>query len=166
VVNPPGAHAKTLTTLVFAASASAREAAIHAAILHDRAQAKAPAPAPSSTLTPPTTLTPSKRQGHAVLLEGLPDGSGQLETLLANPDAPGDAALIRLAPGCLCCSGNLILRVSLNRLLRRKPARLFIALAATAHIGQLRTQLQTAPYDDWLTLDTDLDADAASDIET
>lgn len=162
---------KTLTTLVFAASASAREAAIHAAILQDRAQAKAPAPAPPATTlttltTPSTTLATSTPPGHAVLLEGLPDGSGQLETLLASPDAPGAATLIRLAPGCLCCSGNLILRVSLNRLLRRKPGRLFIALAATAHIGQLRTQLQTAPYDDWLILDSDLDADAASNPGT
>ena len=53
----------------------------------------------------------------------------------------------RIAPGCLCCAGNLVLRVTLNRLLRRPPAQLFISLADATHVDSLRAMLETAPYD-------------------
>jgi G3E family GTPase len=79
----------------------------------------------------------------------LPDG----HTLLV----PSDALLIaRIAPGCLCCTGNLVLRVTLNRLLRRRPERLYIGLAATEHLDQLRSWLQAPPYDQLLELTPDL----------
>jgi hypothetical protein len=85
----------------------------------------------------------------AVLLEGLPDG----HTILA----PSDALLIeRIAPGCLCCTGNLVLRVTLNRLLRRRPERLYIGPATTEHLDQLRSWLQSPPYDQLLELTPDL----------
>jgi hypothetical protein len=87
----------------------------------------------------------------AILLEGLPDG----HTILA----PSDALLIeRIAPGCLCCTGNLVLRVTLNRLLRRRPERLYIGLATTEHLDQLRSWLQAPPYDQLLELTPDLHA--------
>ena len=86
----------------------------------------------------------------AVLLEGLPDG----HTILA-PISP--LLLIeRIAPGCLCCTGNLVLRVTLNRLLRRRPERLYIGLATTEHLDQLRSWLRQPPYDQLLELTPDL----------
>ncbi|HEU4375067.1 MAG TPA: GTPase [Telluria sp.] len=85
----------------------------------------------------------------AVLLEGLPDG----HTILV----PSPAVLIeRIAPGCLCCTGNLVLRVTLNRLLRRRPDRLYIGLATTEHLDQLRSWLHNRPYDQLLELTPDL----------
>ena len=85
----------------------------------------------------------------AVLLEGLPDGT--------NIIFPSPSVLIeRIAPGCLCCTGNLVLRVTLNRLLRRRPERLYIALAVTAHLDQLRSWLLQPPYDQLLELTPDL----------
>ncbi|GAB3398413.1 GTPase [Massilia agilis] len=81
----------------------------------------------------------------AVILEGLPDGQPVL--------LPSPSLLIeRIAPGCLCCTGNLVLRVTLNRLLRRRPAQLFIGLANAEHLGQLRSWLCSAPYDQLLEL--------------
>ena len=85
----------------------------------------------------------------AVLLEGLPDG----HTIFL----PSPALLIeRIAPGCLCCAGNLVLRVTLNRLLRRRPGRLYIGLATTEHLDQLRSWLGQSPYDQLLELTPDL----------
>jgi hypothetical protein len=85
----------------------------------------------------------------AVLLEGLPDG----HTILA----PSPSILLeRIAPGCLCCTGNLVLRVTLNRLLRRRPDRIYIGLATTEHLDQLRSWLKNPPYDQLLELTPDL----------
>jgi hypothetical protein len=94
-------------------------------------------------------LPPGDGAVTAVLLEGLPDG----HTIFA----PSPALLIeRIAPGCLCCTGNLVLRVTLNRLLRRRPERLYIGLATTEHLDQLRSWLQNPPYDQLLELTPDL----------
>ena len=85
----------------------------------------------------------------AILLEGLPDGHAIF--------SPSPALLIeRIAPGCLCCTGNLVLRVTLNRILRRPPERLYIGLATTEHLDQLRSWLSSAPYDQLLELTPDL----------
>lgn len=83
--------------------------------------------------------------GDAAILEGLPDGK---------PDAPLDglARLHRIAPGCLCCTGNLVLRVTLNRLLRQRPRQLFIALADPSHLTTLHAMLAQPPYDGLLAL--------------
>jgi len=117
--------------LVTGASASARETTIaHAIARLDCAS------------TPRDELV-------AVILEGLPDGHLVLET--------SDKLLIsRIAPGCLCCAGNLVMRVTLNRLLRQQPTRLFIGLAGTAHLDQLRSWLSSAPYDQLLALTPEL----------
>jgi hypothetical protein len=114
--------------LVTGASPAAREAAI-AAALDDPA-------------------TP-RSDGAGVILEGLPSGSSPLEN--------SDKLLVsRIAPGCLCCAGNLVMRVTLNRLLRQRPARLFIGVAATTHLDQLRSWLSNPPYDQLLVLSPDL----------
>ncbi len=82
--------------------------------------------------------------GAAVLLEGMPSGQDLL---------PG---AMYIAAGCLCCAGNLVLRVSLNRILRKKPERLFIGLASAEHLETLRAWLGAHPYDALLCLTPDL----------
>lgn len=87
----------------------------------------------------------------AVLLEGLPDGQAHL--------TPSSTLSIqRIAPACLCCTGNLVLRVTLNRILRLRPERLYIGVATTDHLDQLRSWLQSSPYDQLLELTPDLAA--------
>lgn len=84
----------------------------------------------------------------AVIIEGLPTGQAVF------PDAQ---QLIRLAPACLCCAGNLVLTVHLNRLLRQTPppSALFIVLHNAEHLPQLRAQLVNSPYDAYLLLSAD-----------
>lgn len=95
----------------------------------------------------------------AIILEGLPDGSSKLDTLASS----SHLQIARIAPGCLCCSGNMIMRVTLNRLLRSKPEQLYISLANSEHIEQIRRFLTQAPYDGLLTLGEDMVCnDAAS----
>jgi G3E family GTPase len=89
---------------------------------------------------------------QAIILEGLASGTSPLE------DLPPDQTLARIAPGCLCCTGNLVLRVTLNRLLRRRPRRIFIGVADSEHLDQLRSWLQSEPYDQLLRLTSDLNA--------
>ncbi|MGK5037364.1 GTPase [Janthinobacterium sp. LB3P118] len=97
-------------------------------------------------------------QPAAVILEGLADGGAILADLAEqiSPSPSFPLQLLRIAPGCLCCSGNLVLRVTLNRLLRHPPARLFISLADATHIEQLRTWLTASPYDALLALQADI----------
>ena len=85
----------------------------------------------------------------AVILEGLPDGNPLL--------IPTTSLRIeRIAPGCLCCTGNLVLRVTLNRILRQRPTRLYLGVANAGHLDQLRSWLANAPYDQLLELGPDL----------
>lgn len=92
----------------------------------------------------------------AVILEGLPDGSDVLSF-----EPPLDAVWIaRIAPGCLCCIGNLTLRVTLNRMLRKRPHHIYISVADRAHLAALQACLSAAPYDDLLQLTTIIDCDA------
>lgn len=82
----------------------------------------------------------------AAMLEGLPSGRSGLD------DFPA-LQVRRSAPGCLCCTGNLVLRVTLNRLLREQPSRLYIAVTPGTHIDQLATMLSAMPYSEWLDLE-------------
>jgi hypothetical protein len=88
----------------------------------------------------------------AVILEGLPDGNGQLQQSTEQPDLK----IVRIAPGCMHCIGNLVMRVTLNRMLRDKPQRLFVSVASDEHIDQLRQFLSSAPYDALLSLTDDI----------
>ncbi|MEN9867414.1 MAG: hypothetical protein RL748_3004, partial [Pseudomonadota bacterium] len=108
----PAATGKTLvaTTLVTAATASAREAIL-------AQQAGAALAAAHHDVASGVTHQPDKPATRfTVLLEGLASGQGLLEQLQQH--YPQTFTLQRIAPGCLCCSGNLVMRVSLNRLLR------------------------------------------------
>lgn len=116
----------TLTTLVTGTRAAVREAAIAAAITTD------------IDLHIPTAL----------ILEGLPDGASQLDGITDLETVH----IVRIAPGCLCCTGNLTMRVTLNRILRQAPARLYISLATATHLDAIRSFLQQPPYDKLLSL--------------
>lgn len=93
----------------------------------------------------------------AVILEGLPDGNGQLQPSSNH----SQLTIARIAAGCMCCAGNLVMRVTLNRILRDKPARLYIGIASDEHIGQLKNFLSMPPYDAWLSLTDDIVGDSA-----
>ncbi|MFZ6769602.1 GTPase [Undibacterium sp. Di26W] len=80
---------------------------------------------------------------NAVILEGLPAGQ---DILLAT----NNLHVTRIAPGCFCCIGNLSLRVTLNRVLRQKPAHIFLGVASDAHLDQLSLTLQEPGYANWL----------------
>jgi hypothetical protein len=90
-------------------------------------------------------------QHTAVILEGLPDGK---DVLPSSGSAP--LHVVRIAPGCMHCIGNLVMRVTLDRLLRTRPQRLYISVASTEHLELLRQFLRASPYDALLTLTDDL----------
>jgi hypothetical protein len=116
----------TLTTLVTGTSAAARETAI-ASLLDINYSA-------------------------ALILEGLPDGGARF----SHVDDVAHIRIFRIAPGCVCCTGNLTLRVTLNRILRHQPERLYISLATATHLHEIRQFLTHAPYDQYLQLAQDL----------
>jgi hypothetical protein len=101
-----------------------------------------------------------KEGGSVIILEGLSDGGSALSFDEADGPFPYKIVpvVLRIAPGCLHCSGNLILRVTLNRVLRRPPAQLYISLASAEHLEQLRTWLSEAPYGTLLDLQDDIAA--------
>jgi G3E family GTPase len=92
---------------------------------------------------------PSDSNPIAVILEGLPQGQ---QLMKASPTL----LVQRIAPGCLCCIGNLALRVTLNRLLRKRPGHLYIALSNADHITQLSDFLSTPDYAALLRIDGEL----------
>ncbi|KQN75902.1 GTPase [Duganella sp. Leaf61] len=122
------------------------------------------APVPTWLVTGPragareTAIAALLQQGvpSAIILEGLSDGGS---ALVFEDSPPKYAAnVIRIAPGCLHCSGNLVLRVTLNRVLRRPPAQLYISLASAEHLALLREWLSGPPYDALLALQPDIAA--------
>jgi hypothetical protein len=101
-----------------------------------------------------------KEGASTIILEGLSDGSSALSFDPTDGPVAFDTVpqVLRIAPGCLHCSGNLILRVTLNRVLRRPPAQLYISLASAEHLEQLRSWLSEAPYGALLKLQDDIAA--------
>jgi len=152
----PGLTAQVAVTLVTGNSAAAREGAIAALLSTSTADGPSASSANVSAVGASSDCTRSasssasalaspSAQMDAVILEGF----GVAAQPLASE--PG-LHVTRIAPGCLCCDGNLVLRVTLNRLLRQRPRRLFIGLASSEHLDQLRSWLQSAPYDQLLAL--------------
>lgn len=80
---------------------------------------------------------------RAVILEGMNETDIVFDA---------NVQVIRLAPACPCCTGNLAMRVTLNRLLRHPPQQLFISVAQAAHLDAIRRFLTEASYDAHLTL--------------
>jgi G3E family GTPase len=91
----------------------------------------------------------------AVIAEGISGISGT-DAPLQSLEAKQQLQVFRIAPGCPCCSGNLTMRVTLNRILRRPPQRLYLSLASAAHLPQIRNFLQEAQYQSLLSLSEEL----------
>lgn len=141
--------ARAATVLVTGTSAAAREQAIAALLAGPAALLLS---SPGEGLHPPAEAPGAAPEGpDAVILEGMGISATPLES------GPG-LYIVRIAPGCLCCDGNLVLRVTLNRLLRQRPRRLFIGLARSEHLDQLRSWLAAPPYDQLLALYPTVDA--------
>jgi hypothetical protein len=116
----------SLLTLVSGGSYAQREAAIAASLLN----------------------FPSD-ETIAVILEGLPDGSNVLSET-------SSLRLHRIAPGCMCCIGNLAMRVTLNRIFRYPPKHLFVSLASAEHLEKIALFLQQPAYSHLLQLNQNL----------
>lgn len=116
----------TLLTIVSGGSYTQREVAIAAAIAQS-----------------PAKLSATR---NAVILEGLPDGDQILS-------ADSSLQVQRIASGCMCCIGNLVLRVTLNRALKNLPTRLYLGFANTEHLDPLMNFLRQPPYCELLKLE-------------
>jgi hypothetical protein len=140
--------ARAATSLVTGSTAAAREGAIAALLAtpFDASPASVAGLLGDEAASPASRLPAPAIPFDAVILEGLGVAATPLET------GPG-LQVMRIAPGCLCCDGNLVLRVTLNRLLRQRPRRLFIGLASSEHLDQLRSWLAAPPYDQLLALE-------------
>jgi hypothetical protein len=58
-------------------------------------------------------------------------------------DAPDDVPLARLAPGCVCCVGQVPLRVTLVRTVRtHQPQEVLLLLATPDHLPRVRALLE------------------------
>jgi hypothetical protein len=74
----------------------------------------------------------SRRGRRAVVAEGA----------LAVLDAPDDVAVARLAVGCVCCAGQVPLRVTLGRTVRaHRPDELLLLLVSGDHLPRIRALL-------------------------
>lgn len=85
-------------------------------------------------------LVPGRR--NAVIIEGLA-GTGTLDS--GQTPSP-DLTIVRIAPGCPCCTGKLTMRVTLNRVLRENPDQLFLSLANNEHLASVIDFLQEDQY--------------------
>ena len=92
---------------------------------------------------------------NAVIIEAIANGNSKLGEI----DQNENLIIQHIAPGCPCCIGNLTMRVTLNRLLRKSPQHLYISLASNEHLPTIREFLQTAQYKDLLTLQEECNCD-------
>lgn len=83
----------------------------------------------------------------ALILEGVPPNA---------LDFDASILVSRIAPGCPCCIGRLTMQVTLNRILRHPPKRLYISVANATHLDAIRDFLTQAPYDSLITLSDNL----------
>ncbi|MDP5009274.1 MAG: hypothetical protein NWQ13_09925, partial [Glaciimonas sp.] len=125
-------------TLVIGANAHTREVAIWASIELDKK---------TNVMLQSGHCTPSK---IALILEGMSDGKSPHYP--EGGDEDDNFYIKRIAPGCLCCIGSLTLRVTLNCLLREHPQHIYISIADTTHLSNIRQLLLQAPYDALLIL--------------
>ena len=126
---------KTPVTLVTGGTAGAREAAIAAMI--------------NNGVTNQSDIADT----IGIILEGMPDGTDSFSALVGNFPS---LMIARIAPGCPCCMGNLTMRVTLNRMLQRSPKNLYISLATSIHLDQVRRFFVQPPYNNLIELTKDL----------
>jgi hypothetical protein len=124
---------ETPVTLVTGSTSSEREAAIAAMIARHQ------------------PLHPSSTIG--IILEGISDGTDPFASLADNFPL---LTIVRIAPGCPCCVGNLTMRVTLNRLLRHSPEEIYISLATCLHLDHVRGFFAQPPYNKLIKLAKEL----------
>ncbi len=100
------------------------------------------------------------RLATVVIAEGLQDGAALPGALVFSDPASRAAPLrmITIAASCPHCDGGLVMRVTLDRILRHPPAALFISLLNAAHLAHLQQFLSNPPYVALLTLEPALQA--------
>lgn len=65
-----------------------------------------------------------------------------IEGAFARLELPPDVSVTRLAAGCVCCQGQVPLRVGLTRAVRtQRPAELLLVLSQGEHLGRVRALL-------------------------
>ena len=65
-----------------------------------------------------------------------------IESAFVPAHAPSDVPLARIAAGCVCCVGQVVLRVRLTQLLRKaRPRHLLLLLASAQHFDRIGAQL-------------------------
>jgi hypothetical protein len=94
-------------------------------------------------------------QTIGIILEGLADGTNHFAEFAGNSHFPS-LTISRIAPGCPCCIGNLTMRVTLNRVLRKAPDQLYLSLSSSSHLEQVRSFLMQPPYNNLIELSKDL----------
>ena len=76
-----------------------------------------------------------------------------VEAGLHELDAPPATVVERLPAGCVCCVGNVVMRVALTRLLRQhRPASVLLLIAENTHRERVERMLTSGPLADVLTL--------------
>lgn len=88
----------------------------------------------------------------AVIFEGMDQGGATGIDPAIFPPGSANLRITTIAVGCPCCDGGMVMRVTLNRMLQRRPAQLFISLADAAHLAHLQAYLAAPPYADLVTL--------------
>lgn len=70
-----------------------------------------------------------------------------IEGQLFSRDGPDGVPLVGLGAGCPCCTGLVVLRVTLGRTLRTKrPGNLLLLLARADHLSRLRQMLASGEF--------------------
>ena len=122
----------TIVTLVHGGSGAAREAAIAA-------------------LATPVENT-------VAIIEGLAGAGSALDEGAAESKG---VQILRIAPGCPCCTGKLAMRVILNRTLRKNPDRIYLSLAHSDHLAGVIDFLKEDQYRERLEIGTPVDCSVA-----
>lgn len=84
----------------------------------------------------------------AIIFEGIHPPNPALH----DPARPTPLIVSTIAPDCPCCGAGLVLRVTLDRMVQRRPGRLFICLADAGHLTHLHQFLGDPPYAKLLSL--------------
>ncbi len=121
----------TIVTLVHGGSGAAREAAIAALAMPD--------------------------ENAVAIIEGLA-GAGAPDEGKASANG---VEIIRIAPGCPCCTGKLAMRVILNRTLRKNPDRIYLGLAHHDHLAGVIDFLREDQYRERLKIGQPVDCSVA-----
>ena len=78
----------------------------------------------------------------AIIFEGIHPA----HPAFVDPARPTLLLTTTIAPDCPCCGAGLVLRVTLDRMVQRRPQRLFICLADAGHLSHLQQFLGEPPY--------------------